>query len=218
MTFVLNWTTVLHSGRLFPQILFYFQDNNYRYDILLALICIVNFFYHFLKSCWLKKKAQPKSWALYFILGHYLGLSPGKVASQIALGGYSKEVREELGHVGVFAEKKIRNTHVIAHRKITAKHKNQTSQVNDFSAFPCMWRCKILGSLKLLLWFASKLSKVSSLFFSILNSTLRGPLLGWLQRWATFIVYWNFIFVNSVDNQQNNKPSPDLQPLLISLV
>ena len=75
---------------------------------------------------------------MYFILGHYLGLSPGKVASQIALGGYSKEVREEPGHVGVFAEKKIRNTHVIEHRKITAKHKNQTSQVNDFSAFLCM--------------------------------------------------------------------------------
>lgn len=27
-----------------------------------------------------------------------------------------------------------------------------------------------------------------------------------------------FIFVNSGDNQQNNKPSSDLQPLLISLV
>jgi hypothetical protein len=155
MTFVRNWTTVLNSGRLFPQILFYFQYNSYRYDILLALTCIVDFFYHFLKSCWLKKKAQPESWALFFMWGHYLGPAPGKEASQIALGDYSKEVREEPGHIGVFAEKKKINTHVIEHRKITAKHKNQTSQVNDFSAFLCMWRCNILGSLKLLLWFAS---------------------------------------------------------------
>ena len=31
---------------------------------------------------------------------------------------------------------------------------NQTSQVNEFSAFLCMGRCKSLGSLKLFLWYA----------------------------------------------------------------
>ena len=35
---------------------------------------------------------------------------------------------------------------------------NQTSQVKEFSAFLCMGRCRSLGSLKSLLWFASQLS------------------------------------------------------------
>lgn len=36
-------------------------------------------------------------------------------------------------------------------KKITAKHKEQISQVNDFSTFLCMGRCKNLGSLKFFL-------------------------------------------------------------------
>lgn len=36
--------------------------------------------------------------------------------------------------------------YVIKHGKITVNHKKQTSQVNDFSAFLCMGRCKNPGS------------------------------------------------------------------------
>ena len=36
-------------------------------------------------------------------------------------------------------------------KKITANHKEQISQVNDFSTFLCMGRCKNLGSLKFFL-------------------------------------------------------------------
>ena len=51
--------------------------------------------------------------------------------------------------------------------------KNQTSKVNDFSAFLCMRRCKSLGLLKLFLWYASWLSRASILFFSILSYSQR---------------------------------------------
>ena len=69
------------------------------------------------------------------------------MASQTSLRNCSKEVREEPVYIGVFAEKRKKtHTHVVEHQKITAKHKKQTSQVNDFSAFLCMGRCKSLGS------------------------------------------------------------------------
>ena len=74
-----------------------------------------------------------------------------ETASQIALRICSKEVREESSYVGVFAEK----NNVVQHQKITANYKKQTSQANDFRAFLCMGRCKNLGSLKLLLRYAS---------------------------------------------------------------
>ena len=38
---------------------------------------------------------------------------------------------------------------IVKHQNISANHKNQTSQVNDFSAFLCIERCKSLGALKL---------------------------------------------------------------------
>ena len=69
-----------------------------------------------------------------------------ETASQIALRNSSDEVREEPGYIGVFAENKTK--HVAEHQKITANPKNQTPQVNDFSAFLGMGRCKSLGSLK----------------------------------------------------------------------
>ena len=74
-----------------------------------------------------------------------------ETASQTALRDCSKEVREEQGCIGVFAENKQTNKHVVEHPKITANHKKQTTQVNDFSAFLCMGRYKSLGSLKLFL-------------------------------------------------------------------
>ena len=42
-----------------------------------------------------------------------------ETASQIALRNRSKEVRDESGYIGVFAEKK----NVVKHQKITANHK-----------------------------------------------------------------------------------------------
>ena len=45
--------------------------------------------------------------------------------------------------------------HAVEHQKMTANHKEQTSEVNDVSAFQYMGRCKSLGSLKLFLRNAS---------------------------------------------------------------
>lgn len=39
--------------------------------------------------------------------------------------------------------------HVVKHKKMTANHKEETSQVNDFSAFLCMRRGKNLGSFEI---------------------------------------------------------------------
>ena len=61
-----------------------------------------------------------------------------KIDSQIALRNYSQEVMEEPGYIGDFAgEKKCSQT-----SKITGNHKNRHSQVNDFSAFLFVRRCK----------------------------------------------------------------------------
>ena len=60
--------------------------------------------------------------------------------------------------------------HTVRQQKMTANHKKQTSQMNDFSAFLCVGRGKSLGVLKSFLWCASSLSRPSILFFSILNS------------------------------------------------
>lgn len=40
--FLLNWTIVLSSGRMSPQILFYLQYNSCWHGTLLAFICIVS--------------------------------------------------------------------------------------------------------------------------------------------------------------------------------
>ena len=56
-------------------------------------------------------------------LGGSLSDSSGTVPKR---SGWSQDT-----FIGVFAENK---KHVVKHQKITANHKNQTSQVNDFSA------------------------------------------------------------------------------------
>ena len=74
-------------------------------------------------------------------------------ASQVALRNCSKEVREEKGHIGDLPGKnKIKN--IFHHPEITANHKNQISQINDFHAFLCIGRCKSLGASKLSLQYA----------------------------------------------------------------
>ena len=47
------------------------------------------------------------------------------------------------------------NKLVVKHPKMTANHKEKTSQINDFSVFLCMGRCKRLGSLNTFLKYAS---------------------------------------------------------------
>ena len=53
------------------------------------------------------------------------------MSSKIALRNSSREVRNDPGYIGVFFWGK----NVIGHQKINAVHKEQTSQVNNFSAF-----------------------------------------------------------------------------------
>lgn len=69
--------------------------------------------------------------------------------SPISLRDCSKKIiREEPGYIGAFVERKNITKHVFEHQKITATKKNKTFQVNDFSAFPSLGRCKSLGPLK----------------------------------------------------------------------
>ena len=72
-------------------------------------------------------------------------------SSQIALRNF-KRSKEAASMYRSFCWK---NKHVVEHQKMTANHKKQTSQVNDFSASLCMGRCKSLGLLKSFLWYAS---------------------------------------------------------------
>ena len=76
-------------------------------------------------------------------------------ASQVALRNCSKEVREEECSIGDFPGKNKIKT-IFHHPEITANHKNQISQINDFHAFLCIGRCKSLGSLKLFLRYAKE--------------------------------------------------------------
>lgn len=89
------------------------------------------------------------------------------------------------GFAGGKKKKRPKQKHVVPQQKITANHRKQTLQVNDFCAFLCMGRCESLDSLRLFSWYASKLSKATILFFSFLNSpqhTLSGHL-QWLMAW-----------------------------------
>ena len=96
-----------------------------------------------------------------FYSGTLLRTIAQETASQIALRNCSKEEREEPGYTGVFTGKKAKTkttttkTHVVKHQKITANHKKHAFQVNDFSVFLSMGRCKSLGSLKLFLRYVS---------------------------------------------------------------
>ena len=64
-----------------------------------------------------------------FCSGTLLKTVDQKAAFQIALRNCAKEVREEPGYIENFAEKQ---KHVVEHKKITANHKTQAPQVNDF--------------------------------------------------------------------------------------
>ena len=53
----------------------------------------------------------------------------------------SEKVREEPIYIYTFFGCEI---HVVKHKKITAIHKEQISQVNDFSAFLCMHKSGVI--------------------------------------------------------------------------
>ena len=61
------------------------------------------------------------------------------VAPEIALRGSSKEVREELVYIGVFATK---------NQVVKTSKENPISQIKEFSMFLYMGRCRSLGSVK----------------------------------------------------------------------
>ena len=64
--------------------------------------------------------------------------------SQPALRDCSEEVREESGYIGVLQQRPgSRNI-----KRLLLIKENQISQVNEFTAFLCLRRCKSLGSLK----------------------------------------------------------------------
>ena len=76
------------------------------------------------------------------------------LSEDCSLGGNLSDSGEELlsrskqgGRVASFCWKSKRN--VVEHQKITTNlKKTQTSQVNDFSAFLCMGRCRSLNLVK----------------------------------------------------------------------
>ena len=65
-----------------------------------------------------------------------------KTASQLAVRDCSEE---KPGYIGVFAENKIK-AHIIKHKKITANHKSQASQVNVFVLFYVWEDTRVWGS------------------------------------------------------------------------
>ena len=79
---------------------------------------------------------------------------------------------------------------------------NQTSQVEEFSAFLCVGRCKSLGSMKSFFWYTPQLSRASILFFSNLNPLRVQRLVAWWPQHPLFTdaagdilhphcIYWN---------------------------
>ena len=89
-----------------------------------------------------------------------------------------------------------KNKHVVKHQKITANHTQ-----NDYSAFPCIGKCKSLSSLNWLLGMhlnylgpVSRVQNIScfSSFWIPLRAHLWVPLPGLVVCWwATLVVYWN---------------------------
>ena len=103
-----------------------------------------------------RKKTQPKSWE--FCLTRWLSVD---FKPRVALKGCSKEVREQSGFIGVLQQRpSSHNT-----KRLMIIKENQISQINEFSAFLYMGRCKSLGSLRSFLWCAPQLSEASILCF-----------------------------------------------------
>ena len=85
-------------------------------------------------------RRKPNIWELS-LFGHHTENHIPEMSSKIALRNSSREVRNDPGYIGVFFWGK----NVIGHQKINAVHKEQTSQVNNFSTFLCMRKMQELG-------------------------------------------------------------------------
>ena len=105
-----------------------------------------------------EKNAQPKSWELCFIRPTCWGLKPRSSLSDSSEGLLWRG-KGEARICRSFATKTWYS------KRLLLIKENQTSQVNEFSAFLCTGRCKILGSLKSFLWYAPQLSKASISLF-----------------------------------------------------
>ena len=92
-------------------------------------------------QCGLKKrKAWPKSWELCFVWQTKLRMEALKTTSHIVLRNRSEEVREEPGYRRVLQQKPGSQNI----KRLLLIKENQTSQVNEFSSFLPMRRCKSL--------------------------------------------------------------------------
>ena len=93
------------------------------------------------ESVELKKNIQPKS------------CESRHLTEDCKLGHHLSESSEEPGWKRFLL--RGRKKQVVKHQKITPNHKEQISQVNDFSALLCLGRYKILDLLKLCLIYSS---------------------------------------------------------------
>ena len=129
-----------------------------------------------------QKKAQPKSWGLCFIQWTCWGLKPGNSLSDSFEGFFLRGKGGARLYINRSLKKKNQQSE---HWKITVKE-NQTSQVNELSAFLWVGRYRGLGSLKSFLWYSPYLSRASILSFSILN-----PLRSHSQGSYRLMAWWS---------------------------
>ena len=115
-----------------------------------------------------KKYVQPKSWVLCFIQWEFLGLQGWEIASpkkrweRWPRENCSEEARGAVKVIQKFCKK---GQVVWTSEVFLWVRENQIPQVNEFSTFLCMGRCKSLGSLKSFLSCAPQLSGASVLRF-----------------------------------------------------
>lgn len=125
----------------------------------------------------------------------YWGLQPGRQPLRQCWG---TALRKQGGRVVSFCWKSKSNG--VEYQKMTTNHtKTQTPEVNDFSAFLCVGRCKSLNLVKFPFWYASSLSRLqcSGVFHPAFPSgdIMRGGCSGWWldgnnNSYST-VLYWN---------------------------
>ena len=116
--------------------------------------------------CQLKKKKRKHNLKVenYILLADKTeDLSPGRSLSDSSEGLLWRSKRGTRIHREEFWPQRPGSRNI---KRLLLIKENQTSQVNEFSAFLCMGRCKSLGSLILFLWYTPSLSRASILLFS----------------------------------------------------
>ena len=133
-----------------------------------------------------------------------------KIENYVSFGGFTEDLSPRYGFSdsseGLFwggnggariYRSFCKKIQVVGTSRLLLIKENQTSQINELSAFLCMRRSKSLGFLKIFLWWAPYLSRTIILFFSNLN-LLRVHHCGWLQRsMACWQATWFFFIPNS---------------------